>query len=227
MAKKAQTKKTTTVTTVTTTTTTVDTNVNSYILVDRSGSMVDLWKEAIGSINGYVDELKKNKTKGAVTVAFFDDQSFDIGRSCPFSRFQPLTEGEYSPRGMTPLYDSFVKLAAMAEEDDNEKTVIVVMTDGHENASKEMSQATVKAKVKSLSKRGWEVIFLGANFDATSTAASAGLASNKFVNSSKMKLSNTMRDLGSRTRAYAGATDTAYTAGASMNYTEEDKANAL
>jgi hypothetical protein len=192
--------------------------------------MIGQWKEAIGSVNGYVDILKKNKTRGKVTVAFFDNLSYDIGRECPISRFEALTEGEYSPRGSTPLFDSFMRLAAQADEDKNEKTVIIVMTDGEENCSREATQAQVKQKVADITKRGWEVIFLGANFDVANEARNLGMASNKFLNSSTMNLGSTMKSFADRTRAYSGAagvvdshTGVAYTAGAAFDITEDDK----
>ena len=63
--------------------------VNTYILLDRSGSMLGRWSEAFSSINTYVDELSKSKVKSLVTVALFDDYNGvrDLGARLAIERF--------------------------------------------------------------------------------------------------------------------------------------------
>ena len=190
---------------------------NVYILLDRSGSMASLWDEAIGSINGYVDELK-NSDK--IHFAVFDSVSHDVIREGKVKDWKEVSTEEVQPRGGTPLYDSVGKIMAVAEEDNAKKTVLVVMTDGYENASKEHTQISVKAKVKQFEDKGWEVLFLGANFDAVETVSgSVGVVAGKTMNISAGNLRDAFTTLSSYTTAYAST-------GAAINFTAEDKLKA-
>jgi uncharacterized protein with von Willebrand factor type A (vWA) domain len=106
-----------------------------YLLLDRSGSMTTLWDEALGSINGYVAKLKPT-TK--VVLAAFDSVSYDVIRDTKVSAWEDVTKTEVWPRGSTPLNDSVVRLVNRCLEDNPKKAVLVVMTDGEENCSREI-----------------------------------------------------------------------------------------
>lgn len=186
---------------------------NVYILLDRSGSMSTLWGEALGSINAYVAKLKK---KDMVYLAAFDDQ-YEIVRECPAGVWADVTNEDIQPRGMTALFDSCGKIMTQAEEDGVKKTILVVMTDGHENASKEYTQASIKAKVKEFEDRKWEVVFLGANFDAVDAVSGGlGLMQSKSMNIAAGNLSRGFDTLSAYTASYAAT-------GASINFTPDDK----
>ncbi len=190
---------------------------HAYVLVDRSGSMATKWDETISSVNAYVKELTID---GYVTVAFFDDHQgakFDVVRDdVRFKEFTPINAKESQPRGGTPLYDSLEKIVSLAEKDDNAKTVIVVMTDGEENSSKEITRDTAKYIIKKCKDKDWQVIFLGADFDAFSQSHSVGVAQNFTINTSAGNYGNVMRDLGMKSMNYASI-------GASMAFSDHDR----
>ena len=191
---------------------------NVYILLDRSGSMASLWDEALGSINGYITKLKPS-TK--VHLAVFDSVSHDVVRDVKAKEWTDVTAEEIQPRGGTPLYDSCGKIMAVAESDNAKKTVLVVMTDGYENSSKEHTQTSIKAKVKAFEDKKWEVLFLGANFDAVeSVSGSVGVNVSKTMNISAGNMARSMDMLSAYTTSYAAT-------GASINFTNEDKMKAV
>lgn len=194
---------------------------NAYILVDRSGSMATKWEETISSVNAYVKELKVD---GYVTVAFFDDHNgtqFDLVRNeVRFREFEPISAKEFQPRGGTPLYDCLERLVSLAEKENSSKTVIVVMTDGQENSSKEITKDTAKYIVKKCKAKDWQVVFLGADFDAFSQASSVGVGHNFTINTSAGNYGSVMRDLGTKSMNYAST-------GASMAFSDHDRAIAI
>jgi Mg-chelatase subunit ChlD len=144
-----------------------------YILLDRSGSMGPLWREAIGSINGFVDKLQDRDA--VVYVAIFDDQGYNVIRNEAARNFTAIGYEEYLPRGMTPLYDAAGRVFALAEGERNDLTTVVIMTDGMENASKEYTQAAITERVAAFEAKNWPVIFLGADFkEVRKQAASVG-----------------------------------------------------
>lgn len=140
---------------------------NTLVLLDRSGSMGGpRWIESVKSINSYMQELKNVKTEGDTTVAIFDSDSFDIVNDhVSLESFEPLVPDFASPRGMTPLFDSVGRILDIAEKDNVERTAVVIVTDGAENASREHNSLTIKTRLETARARNWQVLFLGADFE--------------------------------------------------------------
>lgn len=168
--------------------------------------MGGLWGEAIGSINAYVKGLPA-KTK--VTADLFDTGTYGQSdtyvrvRDTTVNNWQDISTTEYSPRGGTPLNDAAGRLLTEVLASKDKKAVVIIMTDGFENASKEFTLPQVKELIKKVEARGFEVIFLGANFDqAEQQAVGYGVALNKTMNVKGVNLENTMADLSMMTTAY-------------------------
>lgn len=185
-----------------------------YVALDRSGSMQgERWTHAIDSINEYINGLKNEKIEGEVNVTAFDTNGNSVrlvelveGQSIAY--YEPLAHDAATPSGMTPLFDAAANVMDRALENNADRTIVVIMTDGEENSSKEYNQSKIKDKVKLLEAKKWEVVFLGANFDVTAYTAGSGLSSGKMrnVNFSDVIARNAMQaDLTSSTVAYAKA----------------------
>lgn len=197
---------------------------HDFILLDRSGSMESLWKEALGSINAYVKKLSDEKVDTGVTLAVFDSQIGNLDfqvirdRITP-ATWNPVSDADAIPRGTTPLNDATGRLVALAEAGNYDKVAIIIMTDGHENSSRELSVNQAKALLDKCRAKNWQVIFLGANFDNAHQAASYGNAVHATVEVSAVNLSATMLHTAAMRGAY-GAT------GKTMAFTPEDKRKA-
>jgi len=198
---------------------------HAYILLDRSGSMQSLWVEALSSVNAYARELDANAPKGAadsrVSLAVFDSQEslqFDVlRRNVPALHWENVTDREASPRGMTPLLDAIGRLVALAEGDNPDKAIIVVMTDGQENASREVTREGAKAALDRIRGKGWEVVFLGANFDNISDAGSVGVGGARQMAMAPGSMSETMVRMAKKSRAY-------FETGEAVQFDEADRA---
>lgn len=163
-----------------------------FVALDRSGSMSgERWNTAIESLNEYVKGLQKEKIEGEISITAFDTyhgvggattRLEDIVKNKSIAYFEPLSPSVLTPGGGTPLYDAAGVVMDRALERNSPRTVVVILTDGEENQSREYTQAKIKDKVKTLEAKKWEVIFLGANFDVSTYTASAGLASTKMRN---------------------------------------------
>lgn len=194
---------------------------HDFILLDRSGSMSSLWDEALGSINSYVKKLADDKIDTGVTLATFDGVNgrlaFEIirDRIIP-STWRAVSSEDATPRGMTPLSDATGQIVNLAKAGNYDKVAIIIMTDGHENASKELSVAQAKAALDECRAKNWQIIFLGANFDNAQQAA--GYGNSAFATSSVAK-----GNLGAATQSMASARSRYAATGASMGFTEEEK----
>ena len=183
---------------------------HAYILLDRSGSMQSLWVEALSSVNAYAKELN-NKTDGDavdghITLATFDDHDglkFDLlRRKQPALHWEKVTDREASPRGMTPLLDALGRIIALAEADNPDRAVIVVMTDGQENASREVTRDGAKTALDRVKTKGWDVVFLGANFDNISDASSVGVFAGQQMAMAPGTMNASMMRMAKKSRAY-------------------------
>ncbi|MEO0982035.1 MAG: vWA domain-containing protein [Pseudomonadota bacterium] len=186
--------------------------VHSYILLDRTGSMSSIWDEALGSVNTYAKSVGEAEEgddpdlETTITLAVFDAQEglqFDVLRKdVQPEAWTDVTNDEASPRGMTPLFDAIGKMISIAEEDAPEKAVIVVMTDGMENSSREMTKDQARAALDRARNRGWEVVFLGAEFANFSDADAVGVAASKSMAVGQGTFSQSMERLGKKSRDY-------------------------
>ncbi|KCZ84523.1 hypothetical protein HAD_02550 [Hyphomonas adhaerens MHS-3] len=204
--------------------------VHSYILLDRTGSMSDIWDEALGSVNAYaasVGEADEGEVDGEdietdVTLAVFDYQDgmqFDVLRKgVKAEDWNDVTNDEANPRGMTPLFDAIGRMVNLAEADKPEKAVIVIMTDGRENSSRELTKDGAKAALARAEAKGWEVVFLGAEFASFDDAESVGMDARKTMAVGQGSMQDSMSALAKKSRAYGKGEE------AEIEFNEEDRA---
>lgn len=183
---------------------------NSIILIDRSGSMSPIWSQTISAVNAYIDETKKFKdVNNRFTVIAFDriqsctwgvfkrESIFeDVGPTPPVyqadikvirdnltsRKITHISKYEITPRGMTPLYDAIDRGIEVAEKAGYDKTSIIVITDGLENkSSKYTTKEQIRSRIESAEARGWEITFIGAQFESEVMAADFGMSTSKFL----------------------------------------------
>lgn len=195
----------------------------SYILLDRSGSMATRWAETIGSLNAYVEGLNEDKAtkKAEVTVAAFDDREpFKILRSSvKASDWLIINNNEVNPRGMTPLYDAIGELVRTIRTDAPKKATIVIVTDGAENCSREIKKDSAKAMLDEMRGKSFDVVFIGADFDAFGQGADLGNMAGATLNMTTGNYATAMRCLSKRTSSYAST-------GVVDSFSDEDRKNA-
>lgn len=155
------------------------------IALDRSGSMSGTEEKTVEAINGFLRQMQRDSLgKSAVfTLTTFDSQGFDVIRRGTVSEVKPLEQKEFSPRAATPLYDAVGD--AISKMTAAEKNMLVILTDGLENASKKFTQASLRALIEEKRKAGWIIIYLGANIDAWKQAESIGVPGNQAMNFSQ------------------------------------------
>jgi len=153
-------------------------------IIDRSGSMSSIKDDAIGGFNQFIDEQKKIPGEATVTYTQFDTIYEIIYANKPINEVPELNAKTYVPRGMTALHDAVgrtidevgARLEKMSKNDRPDKVIIAILTDGHENSSKEYSHNRVQEMIKhQKEKYSWEFIYLGASEDAFDVGISFGL----------------------------------------------------
>ena len=137
------------------------------LVLDMSGSMQSVYEDAIGAVNGYLTRAKQNRElyEARFSLITFNSHAVEnLRKSEIMETVKPLAHGEYRCDGMTPLYDAIGRGVGILDEalgGKPGKAVLVIMTDGLENASREFDHAQITDLVKKRQDAGWLVVFLG------------------------------------------------------------------
>lgn len=158
-------------------------------ILDRSGSMGGLESDTIGGFNSMLKKQRGEEGEAFVTTVLFDGVVETLHDRLPIGEVPEMTEKEYFVRGCTALLDAIGSTVQHVEkvhkyirkEDVPGNVVFVITTDGLENASREFTAEKVKAMIEKKKKDGWEFLFIGANIDAVTTAATFGIDESRAV----------------------------------------------
>lgn len=182
------------------------------VILDRSGSMDNAWDETVKGVENYVEE---NKKFGEATFSLY---AFDNVVEVPHN-FVNLKDvknpvGNIKPRGYTALWDAVCKfidetgekLASMKEADRPDQVIVLILTDGQENASKEYDLAKAQKKIKEQrEKYNWDFVFLGADFSVDNYAAQTGTQKSFARNISKHDMDASLTSVGAYVNNYRSA----------------------
>jgi len=143
-------------------------------ILDRSGSMDVLKADAIGSFNTFIEEQKKVPGEAVVTVVLFNEEYHALYERKPLAEVPALTTETYRPMGTTALLEAVCR--ALESPGKSEKGIVVILTDGLENASNvSYTRDRAATAVKQLETKGWQVHYLAANQDAFVEGAKMGI----------------------------------------------------
>jgi len=153
-------------------------------ILDKSGSMAGLETDTIGGFNTLLAKQKQEKGEAMITTVLFDNNYEILHDRADIRQVNPITEKEYFVEGSTALLDALGRtinragkaISEMRETDRPGKVMVVIITDGYENASREFKVSQIKHMIEhQQTKYAWEFIFLGANIDAVAAAAQVGI----------------------------------------------------
>ena len=160
-------------------------------ILDRSGSMSSLAEDTIGGYNTFLTKQKENSGAAEVTTVLFDNEYEMITDAVNLHEIEELTSETYYARGTTALLDAVGRtitstLGKMEKENicpEKRRVLVMIMTDGLENASTEYSKATVKSLIEATTENyKWNYIFMGANIDSVKEASAIGIAPRHAMN---------------------------------------------
>ena len=181
-----------------------------HFVLDETGSMSGVRDATIDGFNEYVNGLradKKNKYRMSLTK--FDSRAIvPVYTDLPIQEAPDLNHDTYCPCSMTNLNDAIGETITNMEEivaNRRKKcnVLIVIMTDGLENASREWNINQVKELIQDKEEDGWTVTFLGANMDAQKVGRTYAIKEGNAKSYSTKNMAQTMRGLSVATSVYA------------------------
>lgn len=168
--------------------------VDITILLDESGSMLDVASDTIGGVNTLINEQKRQAGKATLSIVKFDDRYTYVYDAIDLQSVPTFSDRDYKPLGTTALLDAVHKaitttggrLASMAESERPGKVIFIIITDGFENSSKKHTLEEVRALITQQSETyKWEFVFVGAGVDAFAQGASLGISADYVANVGK------------------------------------------
>ena len=163
--------------------TTAKTRVYNVIILDKSGSMSSIARQAIDGVNETIQSIKRNQEKYPeqehvlTLVAFCGCEIKKIYNECPIGEVAPITSSHYRPCCMTPLYDAIGNTITQVHriKSDNDIASVTIITDGYENASREFSKKAIKSLIVAYKNEGWLFAYIGADHDVEAVAFSLAI----------------------------------------------------
>lgn len=164
------------------------TKVFNVIILDKSGSMSSITKQAIDGVNETISSIKRSQEQHPeqdnqlTLVAFCGCEIKRIYEQAPIGKVRPITNRDYQPCCMTPLYDAIgntiTTVHRLMEGQDNVIASVTIITDGYENASREYSHTAIKSIIEAYKSEGWLFAYIGADHDVESVAFSLSIDNN-------------------------------------------------
>lgn len=156
-------------------------NVYNLIILDESGSMSSIWRQALDGINETLNGIRKTQDEYPsqhqyVSIVTFEGNGVrgvkTLRDRIPVENIQNLKDDDYRPGGCTPLYDAMGLSLNYLQHcvRDEDVVLVTIITDGYENSSNEYSGQAIKALVEKLREKGWTFAYIGANQDAVEVA---------------------------------------------------------
>ncbi|MGI6223552.1 MAG: VWA domain-containing protein [Prevotella sp.] len=153
----------------------------NLIIVDESGSMGSIRKQAFEGLNETISTIKKMQKEQPdieqrITLLTFDSNHktflYDnqFAKTCKMLRWE-----QYEPGAATPLYDAIgmgiSKVNSQCGEKDN--VLVTIITDGYENCSEEFTLPMIHNLISKLKEHHWTFTLIGTeNLDVKGMAHS-------------------------------------------------------
>ncbi len=147
------------------------------IVMDQSGSMVSIEKEAKTSFIEQLQTLRNlsandSNLKFLLTVVLFSNTAEVVYADAPIEIASDISES-YRPDGGTALNDSVMLAIDSVEKtlQEDEAALIVIITDGHENASK-TKRPDLAERIQALQNKGnWTFTYMCTSDNLAEVAA--------------------------------------------------------
>jgi hypothetical protein len=145
------------------------------MVLDESSSMESIKAQAISAFNEQIKTVKESKGQVDVCVDLvkFSSLVSIVFENEKIEDVRELTKETYAPNTMTAMYDGVGKAIELLKSrpdinDPNVTVLMLIISDGQENVSRNWTAQKLAEELKSLQATGrWTVTYAGANQDLT------------------------------------------------------------
>ena len=189
-----------------------------HFIIDKSGSMSGMQHQAVEGFNVQVKTLQELKQTYpdqdyTVSLTFFNEEVRNIISNGKVEQLFPMNPNTFHPNGSTALLDAIGTSIYQIKSDfgpalsnDEASVVMVIITDGEENASRFYTYHEIARMIKELDEtEKWTFSFLGADLDAIHTSQMLNIRRENVISFSKSDYSGMMDDVSDSIRCYASS----------------------
>lgn len=187
-----------------------------HFVLDKSGSMSNCRETTILGFNNQLETIHQIQKEFPnqifeVSLTIFDHTIENIFTQLNINAFETLNHEMYNPNGSTALLDAIgmsinqIRMSNEIKILNNEMSVVmIILTDGMENASREFTFHNIAQTIKALEKtEKWTFTFLGADIDAMHTSKMLNIREENVVSFNKEDMVNMMNDVSDGMRHYS------------------------
>ena len=157
----------------------------NLIILDESGSMSSIEKQAVSGLNETFQTIRNAQKEHQEQQHFISFVTFNSAKIRTVMNRQTVDSDkklkwtDYQPDDCTPLFDAMGRSLNDLKKHVNDEDVVLVtiITDGYENASREYCGRDVKNLVAELKAKGWVFAYIGTNQDVDAVANDMGIRS--------------------------------------------------
>ena len=213
------------------------------VIIDASGSMNSITSATLEGYNTFINKQREEEGKVLVSLILFDtqpkrdahggymwgEQTLRLVRpytALDLDKVPELTSDVYKADGGTPLRDAIGNGISQTDDilktvkTENPDTLVVIITDGGENTSKDYGVGLVKEMVTKREADGWTFIYMGANQDSWSETQHLGFQQGNVMNYAAADIKEgAFAKVAASATSYRSMSRTAKLAGLDTSYT--------
>lgn len=170
-------------------------------LLDETGSMSSCASATRAGFNKFVSDQRENGETCYLTLAKFDSASIRV----PYENLDVhmVPSLEFYPNAATNLYDCIGKrLENVLSQDRRGKSLFIILTDGHDNASHLYTQDSARNIIIRAQNEGVVVVYMGPSDNAMTIGEQLGIPSGNIFPFETTNMETTMETLSSSTKAF-------------------------
>ena len=206
-------------------------------VLDASGSMSGEIAEVLDEVNRQIRELKSKYEESErpcrVTIVKFDTVYTVLRDSERIQHMSEITSEEYFAGGMTALYDAIGLAVKRADARVNFKVrrgdaeaLVVVFTDGGENASSEFTGHDIQALLKDYQEReGWDIALIGTDISAINDMERRSMKRDMMRNYRQNEKRRALYNLSSSVSDYCSVSDSKFSSNKEKWMAEQERRN--
>jgi len=147
------------------------------IILDQSGSMCDTKEEAVRGYNEQVQQMKLNSKEQDIfcSLVTFNGEVFEHLWCEPAEKLTEAVAADYVTEGSTAMRDAIGytidKLKKTTNDQEDVAYLVVVISDGVENASRHFTKGSLRALKNSVNKEKWTFTYMGCDDETLQAVA--------------------------------------------------------